>query len=325
MKAIIPVAGVGTRLRPHTYTLPKVLLNVAGKPILGHILDALQQHNIDEATIIVGYMGDLVEDYVRRNYSMNVTFIYQEERLGLGHSIWIAREQITDNEPLLIILGDTIFDVDLSLATNSRFSTLGDKSVDDPRRFGVVELEKGFISRLIEKPENPTTNLALVGLYFINNPKLLVESLQTLIDNNIRTRDEYQLTDALQMMIDKGEKFTTFPVEGWYDCGKPETLLSTNRYLLDGKSTYKTPEGAVIIPPAFVAENAIVERSVIGPYTTVASGATVIDSVVRDSIISDGATVTASTLEQSIIGNNAIVKGKFSRLNVGDSSEIDRS
>jgi glucose-1-phosphate thymidylyltransferase len=325
MKAIIPVAGVGTRLRPHTYTLPKVLLNVAGKPILGHILDALQQHNIDEATIIVGYMGDLVEDYVRRNYSMNVTFIYQEERLGLGHSIWIAREQITDNEPLLIILGDTIFDVDLSLATNSRFSTLGVKSVDDPRRFGVVELEKGFISRLIEKPENPTTNLALVGLYFINNPKLLVESLQSLIDNNIRTRDEYQLTDALQMMIDKGEKFTTFPVEGWYDCGKPETLLSTNRYLLDGKSTYKTPEGAVIIPPAFVAENAIVERSVIGPYTTVASGATVIDSVVRDSIISDGATVTASTLEQSIIGNNAIVKGKFSRLNVGDSSEIDRS
>ena len=325
MKAIIPVAGVGTRLRPHTYTLPKVLLNVAGKPILGHILDALQQHNIDEATIIVGYMGDLVEDYVRRNYSMNVTFIYQEERLGLGHSIWIAREQITDNEPLLIILGDTIFDVDLSLATNSRFSTLGVKSVDDPRRFGVVELEKGFISRLIEKPENPTTNLALVGLYFINNPKLLVESLQTLIDNNIRTRDEYQLTDALQMMIYKGEKFTTFPVEGWYDCGKPETLLSTNRYLLDGKSTYKTPEGAVIIPPAFVAENAIVERSVIGPYTTVASGATVIDSVVRDSIISDGATVTASTLEQSIIGNNAIVKGKFSRLNVGDSSEIDRS
>lgn len=325
MKAIIPVAGVGTRLRPHTYTLPKVLLNVAGKPILGHILDALQQHNIDEATIIVGYMGDLVEDYVRRNYSMNVTFIYQEERLGLGHSIWIAREHITDNEPLLIILGDTIFDVDLSLATNSRFSTLGVKSVDDPRRFGVVELEKGFISKLIEKPENPTTNLALVGLYFINNPTLLVDSLQTLIDNNIRTRDEYQLTDALQMMIDKGEKFTTFPVEGWYDCGKPETLLSTNRYLLDGKSTYKTPEGAVIIPPAFVAENAIIERSVIGPYTTVASGATVIDSVVRDSIISDGATVTASTLEQSIIGNNAIVKGKFSRLNVGDSSEIDRS
>jgi glucose-1-phosphate thymidylyltransferase len=325
MKAIIPVAGVGTRLRPHTYTLPKVLLNVAGKPILGHILDALQQHNIDEATIIVGYMGDLVEDYVRRNYSMNVTFIYQEERLGLGHSIWIAREHITDNEPLLIILGDTIFDVDLSLATNSRFSTLGVKSVDDPRRFGVVELEKGFISRLIEKPENPTTNLALVGLYFINNPTLLVDSLQTLIDNNIRTRDEYQLTDALQMMIDKGEKFTTFPVEGWYDCGKPETLLSTNRYLLDGKSTYKTPEGVVIIPPAFVAENAIIERSVIGPYTTVASGATVIDSVVRDSIISDGATVTASTLEQSIIGNNAIVKGKFSRLNVGDSSEIDRS
>ena len=325
MKAIIPVAGVGTRLRPHTYTLPKVLLNVAGKPILGHILDALQAHEIDEATIIVGYMGDLVEEYVRKHHTLKVNFIYQEERLGLGHSIWIARENIMGDEPLLIILGDTIFDVDLSLATNSGFSTLGVKSVEDPRRFGVVEMEKGFISRLIEKPESPTTNLALVGLYFINNPELLVNCLDEMIEKNIRTRDEYQLTDALQMMIDRGEKFTTFPVEGWYDCGKPETLLSTNRYLLDGMSAPNPIDGTVIIPPAFISSKAHVERSVIGPYTTVAAGAKVVDSVVKDSIISDGATVTASMLEQSIIGNNAIVKGKFSRLNVGDSSEIDRS
>ena len=325
MKAIIPVAGVGTRLRPFTYTLPKVLLNVAGKPILGHILDALQAHEIDEATIIVGYMGDLVEEYVRKHHSLKVNFIYQEERLGLGHSIWIARENIMGDEPLLIILGDTIFDVDLSLATNSGFSTLGVKSVEDPRRFGVVEMEKGFISRLIEKPEHPTSNLALVGLYFINNPGLLVNCLDEMIEKNIRTRDEYQLTDALQMMIDRGEKFTTFPVEGWYDCGKPETLLSTNRYLLDGMSIPYPIDGTVIIPPAFVSPKAHIERSVIGPYATVAAGARVVDSVVKDSIISDGATVTASMLEQSIIGNNAIVKGKFSRLNVGDSSEIDRS
>ncbi|MBM4151113.1 MAG: nucleotidyl transferase [Ignavibacteria bacterium] len=325
MKAIIPVAGVGTRLRPFTYTLPKVLLNVAGKPILGHILDALQAHSIDEATIIVGYMGDLVEEYVRKHHDLNVNFIYQEERLGLGHSIWIAREHITGDEPLLIILGDTIFDVDLSLAMNSGFSTLGVKSVDDPRRFGVVEMEKGFISRLIEKPENPTSNLALVGLYFINNPSLLVSCLNDLIEKNIRTRDEYQLTDALQMMIDKGEKFKTFSVDGWYDCGKPETLLSTNRYLLDGMAVPNSIDGTVIIPPAFISSTAHVERSVIGPYATVAAGAKVVDSVIKDSIISDGATVTASMLEQSIIGNNANVKGKFSRLNVGDSSEIDRS
>jgi glucose-1-phosphate thymidylyltransferase len=186
-------------------------------------------------------------------------------------------------------------------------------------------MEKGFISRLIEKPENPTTNLALVGLYFINNPTLLVNCLDEMIEKNIRTRDEFQLTDALQMMIDRGEKFTTFPVEGWYDCGKPETLLSTNRYLLDGMSAPNPIDGTVIIPPAFISSKAHVERSVIGPYTTVAAGAKVVDSVVKDSIISDGATVTASMLEQSIIGNNAIVKGKFSRLNVGDSSEIDRS
>jgi glucose-1-phosphate thymidylyltransferase len=325
MRAIIPVAGVGTRLRPHTYTLPKVLLNVAGKPILGHILDALQTQNINQATIVVGYMGDLVEEYVRSNYSMDVEFVEQEERLGLGHSIWIARETFTPEEPLLIILGDTIFDVDLSLATKSPCSTLGVKTVEDPRRFGVVETVNNIILKLTEKPENPTSHLALVGLYFIKNPELLTECLDEMIANTIRTRGEYQLTDALQMMIDRGEQFTTFPVEGWYDCGKPETMLDTNRYLLDKHPLNRTFPCSVVIPPVFIAPTAKVENSIIGPYTTVAEGATVCDSVVRDTIISDGATVTASLLEQSIIGNNAVVRGKFSRLNVGDSSEIDRS
>ncbi|MBS1537499.1 MAG: NTP transferase domain-containing protein [Bacteroidetes bacterium] len=325
MRAIIPVAGVGTRLRPHTYTLPKVLLNVAGKPILGHILDALQRQNIDEATIVVGYMGDLVEEYVRSHYSMDVEFVEQEERLGLGHSIWIARKTFTPNEPLLIILGDTIFDVDLSLAVNSLHSTLGVKIVEDPRRFGVVEAVGNYITKLIEKPENPTSHLALVGLYFIQNPALLTTCLEEMMESNLRNRGEYQLTDALQMMIDRGEKFTTFPVEGWYDCGKPETMLDTNRYLLDNHPLNRTFPCSVVIPPVFIAPTAKVENSIIGPYATVAEGATVCDSVVRDSIISDGAIVTSSLLEQSIIGNNAVVRGKFSRLNVGDSSEIDRS
>ncbi|MGA2298946.1 MAG: sugar phosphate nucleotidyltransferase [FCB group bacterium] len=323
MRAIIPVAGVGTRLRPHTYTLPKVLLNVAGKPILGHILDALIAQGVKKATIVSGYMRKLVEEYVRKNYKIDVTFTKQKESLGLGHAIWVARETF-DSEPLMIILGDTIFDVDLSLATKSKISSIGVKEVSDPRRFGVVALDKkNIITQFVEKPEKPVSNLAIVGLYYIANPDLLSQCLNEIISKDIKTAGEYQLTDALQMMLKRGEKFSTFPVEGWFDCGKPETLLNTNRYLLEKAKQTKTYKGAVIVPPVFIASNAIIEHSVIGPFTTVADGASVIDSVVRDSIISDGASVTSSLLENSIIGNNAYVRGNFNRLNVGNSSEIN--
>lgn len=323
MRAIIPVAGVGTRLRPHTYTLPKVLLNVAGKPILAHILDALIEHGVKKASIVTGYMGKLVQEYVNKHYSIDIQFIPQRESLGLGHAIWTARESF-DDEPLMIILGDTIFDADLKQASLFNCSTIGVKQVEDPRRFGVVETnELGIISNFIEKPEIPISNMAIVGIYYIANPALLKECLNNLIDNNIKTRDEFQLTDALQMMLEKGEKFKTFNVDGWYDCGKPETLLSTNKYLLDKLNTKRSLDDAVIIPPVFVAEDADVRRSVIGPYATVASGATVYDSVVRNSIISDGATVHYSLLNDSIIGNNALVKGHFYKLNVGNSSEIN--
>ncbi len=325
MRAIIPVAGVGTRLRPHTYSLPKVLLNVAGKPILAHILDALQQQGIEKATIITGYMGELVEEFVRKRYKLDVTFVEQGQLLGLGHAIWTAKDTF-DESPLMIILGDTIFDVDLSLAFKSGISSLGVKEVDDPRRFGVVmNGADGYIQKLIEKPETPVSNLALVGLYYISNPALLKESLETLINNDIRTRGEYQLTDALQLMIDKGEKFNTFPVEGWYDCGKPETLLSTNRFLLDRKPTERKFKDSVIIQPSYVSDKAIIERSVIGPYTSVADDAVVIDSIIQDSIISYGAKVTKSMLVDSIVGNNAELNGHFHRLNIGNSSTIDHS
>ncbi len=325
MRAIIPVAGYGTRLRPHTYSLPKVLLNVAGKPILGHILDTLLAQNISDATIVIGYMGDKIREYVQQNYDLNVTFVLQDEPLGLGHSIWCARDTIGE-DPVFIILGDTIFDVDLAPVLQSSRSLLGVKEVEDPRRFGVVESLNNRVSRLVEKPENPTTKMAIVGLYHIVNSPLLKTCLDELVLNNIRTRNEYQLTDALQMMIDRGEDFGTFAVNGWFDCGKPETMLDTNQHLLHKQSASQSSPaipGSVIIPPVFIAENAVIERSVVGPFATVASGATVKDSLLRNSIVSDGAMVTSSLLENSIIGNNAVVRGSFKRLNVGDSSEIN--
>ncbi len=325
MHAIIPVAGVGSRLRPHTYTLPKVLLNVAGKPILGHILDRLASDGITSATIVVGYMGDLVEQYVRQHYKdLKVTFVTQDELLGLGHSIWVAKEHIpTDGTPLFIILGDTIFDVDLKSTFASQVSSLGVKLVEDPRRFGVAELSAGHITKLVEKPDHPKSNLAVVGLYFIKNPQLLKECLEEIVSNDRRTKGEYQLTDALQMMIDRGEPFTTFTVDGWFDCGKPETLLSTNRHLLQKSPLTRDIAGSVVIPPVYIAPNAEITNSIIGPYATIGDGAHVTDSIVRNSIIGDDSQVAGVLLDNSIVGNNADVKGGFKRINAGDSSEID--
>ncbi len=323
MRAIIPVAGVGSRLRPHTYAIPKVLLNVAGKPIIYHIIDKIIGEGIHEATIIIGHMGDMIREHLTKSYpDFKFDFVEQEERHGLGHAIYLAKHTI-GTDPILIILGDTIFDVELGPVLKSPTSSIGVKTVDNPRRFGVAETSNGVITKLIEKPENPTSNLAVVGLYFIKNPKLLVEALDELVNKDIRTKGEYQLTDALQMMMDKGEKITTFMVDGWFDCGKPETLLSTNRALLEKKSTSREMPGVVVNEPVYIAASAKLGNCVVGPYTTVGDNAVISDSVIRNSIISEDAQVHKALLDNSIVGNGSIVKGSYKRINVGGSSEID--
>jgi glucose-1-phosphate thymidylyltransferase len=323
MRAIIPVAGLGSRLRPHTYALPKVLLSVAGKPIIGHILEKVISEKITEATIVVGYMGEMIRDYISSAYAgFPVEYVDQEEHLGLGHAIYISSHTIT-SEPILIILGDTIFDVDLGPILKGEYSALGVKEVEDPRRFGVVETVDGFITRVIEKPEHPTSRLAVVGLYFIKNTALLVNTLRQIVENDIRTKNEFQLTDALQMMVDRGEKMRPFMVEGWYDCGKPETLLSTNRALLEKQPPAKQVHGVVVVNPVYIAPTAKLKNCVIGPYTTVGDHAVIDESVVRNSIISESARVHRALLENSIVGNGSVVKGTYKRINVGGSSEID--
>ncbi len=322
MRAIIPVAGVGSRLRPHTFTVPKVLLNVAGKPIIGHIMDKIIAEGFDAATIIIGYLGDDIKDYINANYSIAVDYIEQEERLGLGHAIYLSRHTIS-KDPILIILGDTIFDVNLKEMISSAYSRIGVKEVEDPRRFGVAEIRDGFIRTLIEKPEHPASNLALVGLYYIQHPDVLLDCLKEMIKKDLRTKNEYQLTDGLQMMIDRGELLEAFPIDGWFDCGKPETLLSTNRHLLDNDGTNRVPDGVVVIPPVFISPKGTVTNSIIGPYTTIADDAVVDLSIIRNSIINEGASVFSSRLSDSIIGAHAMVKGGFKRINIGDSSELE--
>ena len=322
MRAIIPVAGVGSRLRPHTYTVPKVLLNVGGKPIVGHILDRLIENGFDEATIVIGYLGEKIKEYVVQNYSIRVDFVEQEERLGLGHAIYLSRHTFS-RDPILIILGDTIFDVDLKALMNADSTVLGVKEVEDPRRFGVAETEGGFITRLVEKPDQPKSKLALVGIYYVRQPHILIDCLRDEIKANIRTRGEFQLTDALQMMIERGERMRTFGIEGWYDCGKPETLLETNRHLLDRQPSAAGRPDVVIQPSVFVSKKAIVKNSVLGPYATIADDAVVENAIIRNSIVSEGARVTDALLEDSIVGNNAMVRGAYKRVNIGDSSELE--
>ncbi len=323
MRAVIPVAGFGTRLKPHTYSVPKVLLNVGDKPILGHILEKLVAENITKATFITGYLGDKIIEYVKKEFpQIDANFVEQKELLGLGHAVYMATPTF-DNEELFIILGDTVFDVDLKRVLELDISALGVKNVDDPSRFGVAVTENGTIKKLIEKPAEPVSKLALVGLYYIKNSALLKEALEELINKGIKTRGEYQLTDALQLMIEKGEKITTFPVEGWYDCGKPETLLSTNKFLLSKRGNNPDIDSVVIIPPVFVHPNANVENAVIGPFVTVSKGAVVREAVVKNSIINPDAKVEKVVLENSIIGNNAVVRGNVYRVNAGDSSEIE--
>lgn len=323
MRAIIPVAGLGSRLRPHTYTLPKVLLSVAGKPILAHIIDKIVKEGISSATIVVGHMGEMIREYLSVHYpDFPIDYVEQEEHLGLGHAIYISSHTIT-SEPVLIILGDTIFDVDLTPVLNGDCSALGVKEVEDPRRFGVAETRDGYIVRLVEKPENPVSRLAVVGLYYIRNTALLVSTLRELVEKNIRTKNEYQLTDALQMMLDRGEKMKPFTVDGWYDCGKPETLLSTNKALLEHRAHSESIPGVVLVDPVFVSPSAKLSSCVIGPFTTVGNDAVISESIIRNSIISEGARVHRAMLDNSIVGNGSVVKGNYKRINVGGSSEID--
>lgn len=321
MKAIIPAAGIGTRLRPHTHTAPKALLHVAGKPILGHIIDELIAYNVREIVFIVGFLGDKIIDYVKKNYDIKASFIEQKELKGLGYAIHLAKEHFID-EPVLIILGDTIFELNLSDVLNGDYDSIGTKVVEDPRRFGIAETKGKFITRLIEKPDNPTSNLALTGIYYIKSTDLFSRSLEELISKKITTRGEYQLTDALSLMLKHGCEMTTFNVDGWYDCGKKETLLETNRYLLTQIKTVNGRKDAIIIPPVYIAPSAKISNSVIGPYVSVAEDAVIESSIVKDSIISSKAEVKHCLLESSLIGNSSSYTGHYHKLNLGDSSEI---
>lgn len=322
MKAVIPVAGIGKRLRPLTYTSPKALVTVAGKPILGHIIDKLVEMGVEELIPIIGYKGELIREYLTSEYDMPIDFVVQTEQKGIAHAVSLTREYAEDSE-MIIILGDTIIDTDFTRIPMAGDFVLGVREVDDPRRFGICEVTDGIITGLVEKPDDPKGNLAVVGLYYFHDSTPLFEACQHIIDNDITTKGEYQITDALSRMIETGTRFVPYEIDNWFDCGKVETLLETNRILLEGRKSKDPGGNSVIIDPCYLNGDAVIENSVIGPYVSVARGCTVRNSIVRDSILNTGSSLEDIVIDGSVIGSGAAVKGRRSCLNISDDSEVD--
>lgn len=321
LKIVIPVAGAGTRLRPHTYTQPKSLLPVAGKPMIAHVLDQLLVLNPSEICFVIGYLGEQIKDFVESNYAFNASFVEQKRLLGLGYAINLALDQIK-NGPLLIVLGDTIARTDYEKFVGAGSNVIGLQKVADPRRFGVANIDGDHIIAFEEKPQHPKSNLAIIGLYYFEDSEPLHKQLNKVVELDKRTGGEIQLTDALDYMLQAGVHFSPYEVDAWLDCGKVETMLETNRFLLEEMNEYKDYPGSIIIPPVYIDATAEIDRSIIGPYVSVSPGARIIKSIVSDSIIFEQAVVEDSLLDSSLIGENVRVRGNYRQLNLGESSGI---
>ncbi|MDB5249913.1 MAG: glucose-phosphate thymidylyltransferase [Segetibacter sp.] len=328
MKAIIPVAGAGAKLRPHTYTQPKALIPIAGKTILSFIVDQLHEGGIKEFIFIVGYLGEKIEDYVKFAFPhLTCHFVQQAERWGTGHAIELTKN-LVGNDEVFVALGDTICEYDVKEVLNSPYSMLGVKKVEDPRQFGIAEIDgNGFIEHVVEKPAIPKSNMALVGLYKIKETEFMYGCLHHLFTENIKTNGEYSLTDALDYMIQRGASFKAFKVKNWFDCGKKETLLESNATLLkkSGGNVKVNHEykGTIIIPPVSIAPNCTIKDSIIGPHVAIGANTIINQSIVRESIIGSYTNLFEVVLDNSLIGSDASVKGLSRSLNIGDNTEIE--
>ncbi len=331
MKVIIPVAGLGSRLRPITHTQPKVLVPIAGKPILAHIIDYLLEAGISEFVFILGYLGEKIEAFVNTNYQdkIQAQFVNQEPREGSAHALWVGRHFFENEKEILIFFGDSIVNLDMQAFLKSTTSTVAVKKVLNPTLFGIAEInpDTQIVSKVIEKPKIPKSNLALVGVYKINNVPLLVQSIDFLVKNNLRTNSEFQLTDALMHMIHEGEQIKPFFTDNWFDCGRKDTLLEANAILLNShhhqQKTYKEFPNAIIIPPVSIGNHCKIEHAIIGPNVAIGENTIIHKAIVKNSIIGSFSELNEVVLQNSIIGNDTILRGLVQSLNIGDNTEIN--
>ncbi len=328
MKIVIPTAGFGTRLRPHTWSRPKPLLAVADKPVLGHVLDMFSSlPSIDEIVFIIGHLGDQIEQYVAATHpKLNARFVEQTELLGQSHAIWLAREGLEG--PMLMVFVDTLIETDLSILPGEEAEAVAwVREVPDPRRFGVARVDKnGWVSRLIEKPEDMSENLAVVGFYYFQDAARLISAIDEQMERKILLKKEFFLADAINIMLESGLKMRVEHVQAWHDCGTPSALLDTNRYLLENghdNSGALTPgEDVEIIPPVFVAPTAKLHMSKIGPYVSIGDDCVIENSNIKNSIIESGCEIKDSTFSESLLGKDVKLAGRFRSLNIGDGSQI---
>ena len=327
MKVIIPLAGKGTRLRPHTHITPKPMLKVAGKPVMAYILEDLERlGNVEQVVYITGHLKEKVEQYTREAFRIPAVFIEQQVQDGTAGAVALARAHV--DQPVLIIFVDTIFDADLSVINRTDADgIIWVKTVEDYQRFGVVVTDAdGNMTKIVEKPKTPISKRANIGLYYIRNWKLLYEGIDQVLKSP-KNQGEYFLTDAFQYMIDKGAKIKVIDVDGWYDAGKIDTLLDTNRVMLE-KGRARVPAGidrSQIIDPVYIEDGAKIVNSKVGPNVSLGAGSIVEHSTLRDTIAGSNCRIVRSTLVNSLIGDDVIVAGAKGEVTLGDHSEVKQS
>ncbi len=327
MKAIIPLAGKGTRLRPHTYATPKPLLPVGGRPVMSYILDDLKRLGVAEIVFITGYLGDRIEEYIGAEYAeFESHFVEQEVQNGTAGAVKLAAPYI--DADVLIVFVDTLFDADLSLIRELPTDVAGViwvKHVEDYQRFGVVITDAdGYMKRIVEKPQDPISELANIGLYYIRDWRLLMEGVDEALNGPKGPGDEYYLTDAFQYMVDRDARIRTVEVDGWYDCGKPETLLQTNRHLLETGRALRPlgGQGVRVHDPVRIEDGVRLQDVEIGPNVTIGSSSVICRSKIRDAIIGEGCSIESSELHDALIGDRATVREFRGSLSVAADSEI---
>lgn len=327
MKVILPVAGKGTRLRPHTHTKAKSLVNVAGKTVLAHIIERLQTVDVEEYIFIIDENGQQISDFMAQKFpELKCSYYVQHDRLGPAHAVALGAPSVQSGDDLLVVFNDTIFVTDLTEINDLCSQADGliySKEVEDYQRFGVNVLEGDTIVDMVEKPDTPVSRLAQVGLYYLKDGAGFIEAIEATIAAGETVKGEYYLPSVFMRMIGSGVKFKAPEIDAWLDCGKPETLLETNRFLLEGRHhIHGDVEGSVLIEPVHVEEGAVIRNSIIGPYVSIAAGSVIENSVVSDSIINTDNIVKYMILDNSLLGDAVNLVGSPRRMNIGDHSHI---
>lgn len=331
LRVVIPMAGLGTRLRPHTWSKPKQLVSLAGKSVLDHLLNSISTIPDTfeiEIICIVGYLGDMIEEYMRAHYPhVNTRFVVQEDPRGQSHAIKLAEEYLSGQ--MIVVFADTLIEADLS--------TLGSENIDgiawvkptpDPRRFGVAEPdEMGFVKRLVEKPTDIKNNLVVVGFYYFKEAEALLSAIDKQMDLGIQLKGEFYLVDAINLMLDRGMKMRIEKIDTWLDAGTREALLETNQYYLDhGRDNSNQAiksQDTLIIPPVYIHPDAKVEHSIIGPYTSISTGCKIRSSIIKNSILEEDVLAEGISLVDSLIGRRAHLTHQATSLNIGDDSVME--